>query len=401
MHLLVAAHDLYPDSGSGGTGRYVYETARRLLDRGHRVSVVTRRRGDAPPRGTVDGIDVYRYDIDIAGERGDRVLRQLPGALRRVADAVTEANRRAPVDHVSFQGPVTSLFVDRCVDDSVPRSATFHSPWPTEYRIRAREESGVSNPRRELNARARAAVERYVLGQADHVVTLSDYMREQYRRVYDAPAQASVIPGGVDVERFEPAVDDRYDVEGDPALLTVRRLSPRMGHDLLIDAFARVADDHPGAHLHVAGDGPLRADLERRAADRGVADRTTFHGYVPDADLPGAYAAADLFVLPTTQLEGFGLATLEALAAGTPVVATPVGGTTEVLDGLDDAVPADPLASEATPPALADRLDSWLDLPDERLRAAGGASRTHACRNFTWESTVDSLERFYESRLRE
>ena len=81
----------------------------------------------------MDGIDVYRYDLDVAGERADRGLRRLPGALHRIVDAATEATRRAPIDHVSFQGPVSSLLVAQCVADSVPRTATFHSPWPTKY----------------------------------------------------------------------------------------------------------------------------------------------------------------------------------------------------------------------------------------------------------------------------
>jgi len=85
MHLLVAAHDLYPDPGSGGTGRYVYETARRFVDRGHRVSVVTRRRGDVPERERRDGIDVCRYDIEIAGESAPSIAAQLPGAAESVA----------------------------------------------------------------------------------------------------------------------------------------------------------------------------------------------------------------------------------------------------------------------------------------------------------------------------
>lgn len=395
MHVLVAAHDFYPDPGSGGTGRYVYETARRLVDRGHRVSVVTRRRGDAAPRGTVAGIDVHRYGIDIAGESAPTILPQLPGAARAVARRVEAASADGPPDLLSFQGPVTSALVDRAVPDAVPRACTFHSPWPTEYDIKARTDPDLSGLRRRLNVRAREAVERRVLDAADRTYVLSEYMGGQLERVY-GPTETRVIPGGVDLDRFSPDAGryDRIDADG-PAFLTVRRLSERMGHRLLIDAFARVADDRPGAELYVAGDGPLRGELERRARERGVADRVTFLGYVPDGELPAVHASADVFALPTTELEGFGLATLEALASGTPVVGTAVGGTVEALSGLDGRTPAPTLVEKLTPEAFGDAMSAWTALSPSERDAAGDRARAYVEENYGWEAVVDRLEASY------
>ncbi|WP_227356928.1 glycosyltransferase family 4 protein [Haladaptatus salinisoli] len=396
MHVLVGAHDFYPDPGSGGTGRYVYETARRFVERGHRASVVTRRRGDVPRRESVEGIDVYRYDIEIADRRADEILPQVPAALGRVDEFVREASEKEPFDLLSFQGPVTSLLVHLCADDEVPRTATFHSPWPTEYRIRTRE-ADESTARRELNAKVRTAVERFVLDRTRGVVTLSGFMRDRMRETYGEAARSEVVPGGVDVETFRPDSGEFERLTGAPSFLTVRRLSPRMGHDLLLEAFSRVVADRPDARLYIAGDGPLRDELERTAAELGVADETTFLGYVPDEALPSAYAAADLFVLPTTELEGFGLATLEALASGTPAVATPVGGTVELLSGLESnaGVPEPVLAEAAAPEALARRMMAWAELSTEARRSASRACRTYAEENYSWEVTVDSLEAVY------
>ena len=393
MHLLIAAHDFYPDPGSGGTGRYVYETARRLVDRGHRVSVVTRRRGNASPRETVEGVDVRRYEISIADESAPTILPQTPRAARAVKRHVRDLSAAGAPDALSFQGPVTSLLVDRAVDDAVPRTCTFHSPWPVEYAIKTRDGS-LSAPRRRLNVRAREAFERRVVGNADEVLTLSQFMARELARVYGR-TDARVVPGGVDVERFAPDAGT-YDrmADGDPAFLTVRRLSERMGHDLLLGAFARVVDSHPDARLYVAGDGPLREELEATASERGVADRTTFLGYVPDTDLPAAYATADAFVLPTTELEGFGLATLEALASATPVVGTRVGGTREVLSGLP-TLPAGALC-DPEPGALAARMDEWAALDPEARDAAGRRCRAYAHDDYTWERTADALEARYE-----
>lgn len=402
MHLLVAAHDFYPDPGSGGTGRYVYETARRLADRDHRVSVLTRRRGDTETSETVAGVAVRRYDLSIAGETAPGVLSQLPGALRAVSDRVAAL---PDPDLVSFQGPVTSALVSAVVAEDVPRSLTFHSPWPAEYRIKARHRGEPSRARRELNARLRRLVEGHVVDEADDRVALSAYMRERLRDAYgsatESESETAVVPGGVDTERFRPDAGE-YDRMGDAdggrdevSVLTVRRLSARMGHGLLLRAFARVADAHSGVHLYVAGDGPRRAALERAAAALGVADRVTFLGYVPDKNLSRAYAAADCFALPTTELEGFGLATLEALASGTPVVATPVGGTVELLSGLADRLPVAPLVEAATPGALGDGLAAWARLSKAERDAAGRTCRAYAADNYPWERTARLLDARY------
>ena len=391
MHVLVAAHDLYPDSGSGGTGRYVYETGRRLVERGHRVTVVTRRRGDEPERDRVAGMDVYRREIRVAERPGTAVTRQLPGAARDVKAAVEAAGQP---DVFSVQGSVTGLLCDRAVPDDVRRVPTFHSPWSVEYQLRTRNANRWA-ARRRLNAGLRRLLERRMLARSDRAVTLSAFMRERLRETHPGlDLSVDVVPGGVDADRFSP--DRRplpaMDADG-TRLLTVRRLSPRMGHALLLEAFARaVTDTGPDSHLYVAGDGPLREPLERRASDLGLDDRVTFLGYVPDADLPGAYAAADAFVLPTVELEGFGLATLEALASGTPVHATAVGGTVELLSGLRDhpAMPA-PVLVPAERDALAAGLRRWVAADEDALDAAGRVAREYACDRYTWSRTVDGL----------
>ncbi|UPV76435.1 glycosyltransferase family 4 protein (plasmid) [Halorussus limi] len=425
MHLLVAAHDFYPDPGSGGTGRYVYETTTRLADRGHDVSVLTRRRGDVPSRETIGGVRVARYDLEVAERSAPAIARQLPTAVRAVRDHL---DALPDPDLLSFQGTVTDPLADLLVADDVPRSATFHSPWPTEYRIRAGHEADGtgrgfdrSAPRRRLNAALRERIERRTLAECEQVLALSRFMAGTLREVHGPVADPEIVPGGVDTERYRPdagvygpMADGRPPTEPDAMVdggaasesgtdfLTVRRLSPRMGHGMLLRAFRRVveSDGAPadaGPHLYVAGDGPLRGELERLAADLGIADSVTFLGYVPDDDLPGAYAAADCFVLPTRELEGFGLATLEALASGTPVVATPVGGTTEILSSLrgDDRIPTEMVVESVDADSLAERMRTWAALSPAERADAGRACRDHARRNYTWDSTADALEAKY------
>jgi len=393
MHVLTGAHDFYPDPGSGGTGRYVYETSRLLVDRGHDVSVITRRRGDDPRREVVDGIEVFRYDVEVANRAAPTVLPGLYRARKQVLEHVSAATVEGPPDVVSFQGSVTSLLLDGIVENDVPRVLTFHSPWPTEYRLRTRDSR--SDLRRWWNARIRRYLEGRLLSRSDGVITLSEYMERRLHRTYGFVADPTVIPGGVDATRFAPGAGPSDLVAGgDPAILTVRRLGQRMGLGMLLEAFATVVDRHPGAHLYIAGDGPLRDELECAAERHDLDANVTFLGYVPRTELPGAYASADLFVLPTTDLEGFGLATLEALASGTPVVGTPVGGTVEVLSGLesDPAVPAPVMPSTVDADALQRAIVEWIELPRGRVASAERTCRRHAVENYRWERTVARLE---------
>jgi glycosyltransferase involved in cell wall biosynthesis len=108
-----------------------------------------------------------------------------------------------------------------------------------------------------------------------------------------------------------------------------------MGLEILLRAFRLLAREVPDLHLAIGGSGPLEGMLRALRGSLGLSDRVRFLGYVPEAALPGLYAAADLFVLPTEQLEGFGLVTVEALACGTPVVGTPVGATRRASLGID------------------------------------------------------------------
>jgi glycosyltransferase involved in cell wall biosynthesis len=399
LHVLVAAHDFYPDPGSGGTGRYVYETTRRFASRGHDVSVITRRRGATPDRETVDGVNLYRYDVTIAERSAPEILSQLPRAAGVVARHVTAATKRGGTPEVvSYQGPVTSALVGRAVDDAAARVATFHSPWPTEYRIKTRGAEGL---RRRLNVGLRRFVERCILARTDEVVVLSDFMRRELRRVYGRSRHATVVPGGVDADRFTPDGRTVDRIGGDPAVLTVRRLSDRMGHELLIEAFSAVLSERPGARLYIAGSGPLRSRLEAVARAHGVAGATTFLGYVPDDDLPAVYRSADIFVLPTRELEGFGLATLEALASGLPVVATPVGGTVELLSGLQarPSIPEPMLVASVDADTVASGMLAWADLPEEALADAARTCRRYTSGRFTWDRTAARLESLYDDLL--
>ena len=151
------------------------------------------------------------------------------------------------------------------------------------------------------------------------------------------PTRFCVVPGSVDLARFDVKVTrlaarralgwptDR------PILIAVRRLTERMGLEVLIEAMKRVVRAVPEALLLIAGKGRIEARLERQIEDAGLQRHVRLLGFVPDDDLPLAYRAADINVVPSLALEGFGLTAAEALAAGAPSMVTAVGGLPEVV----------------------------------------------------------------------
>ena len=195
----------------------------------------------------------------------------------------------------------------------------------------------------------------------------------------------TTVPGGVDLARFAPA-EDKAAVRqalGLPTdrrlLLSVRRLAGRMGLDALVEAMPAVVARHPDVLLLIGGKGPERERLERLIDERGLRDHVRLLGFLPDAALAAHYQAADVFVLPTVALEGFGLVTVEALACGVPVIGTPIGATPELLTPLDPRLVAD----AATPLALSRSILGFLEGTwSQHLDA--GRLRRYACENYPW-----------------
>jgi glycosyltransferase involved in cell wall biosynthesis len=207
------------------------------------------------------------------------------------------------------------------------------------------------------------------------------------------------VPGLVDTERFTPgdgkvAARGRLGLEADgPVLLTVRRLEPRMGIDRLLRALPLLGRDD--ATLVVVGSGSLAGDLPCLAAELGIAERVLFVGPVSDdAHLADWYRAADLFVLPTTAYEGFGMATVESLASGTPVVGTAIGATPELLAPLDRRL----VAPTADPEFLASTIAAALDFATTEDFAARCRAQTEERFGLTnavpaWEEALEEARR--------
>ena len=217
----------------------------------------------------------------------------------------------------------------------------FHGPWAQEN-VAAGD---VSRARYLL----RTALERSVLRRADaHVVLSCAFRRELVERYRVRPWKVHVWPAGVALDVFTPGdrsqARERLDIErGAFVAVCVRRLVPRMGLDVLLDAWKRIADGLPGASvLLLVGDGPLREALTVRAASPSLGAGVRVLGRLSEADLVEAYRAADVAIVPSVSLEGFGLVVPEAAACGTPSIVSDVGGLPEVTLPLDRSLVVPP-----------------------------------------------------------
>jgi len=174
-------------------------------------------------------------------------------------------------------------------------------------------------------------------------------------------------------------------------LLSVSRLVPMKGHDVVIEALPGLLARHPGLVYLIVGEGPHRPALERLAADRGVSARVRFAGTVPAEELPAHYSLATLFVQLSRAtgeydgLEGFGLTFLEAASRGVACIAGRSGGVPEAIqDGVSGV-----LVAPEDPGAFASEAERLLADPAELRRLSDGARRWAA--QHPWEASARCL----------
>ncbi len=326
--------------------------------------------------------------VPLAAE-GASLLAKWKGA-QRVARGLAK-------EEVALVNPHFALYAYpflRTMTNTVPIVVNFHGPWADEILA---ERTG---PRWRVQAALARAIERRVYRRAHRLITLSAafaaILGERYGISRD---RIRVVPGGVDLSGYqgvckEGRMDYRRQLGWPPddfVVLTVRRLARRMGLDRLIEATRILVAEYPKVRVMVVGKGEIESELRRLISAHGLEHHVVLMGYLPDSLLPLAYAAADITVVPSIALEGFGLVTVESLAAGTPVIGTAVGGTPEVLGGISPEL----IVETTDPDGIADKLRAALTgrlvLPDARQCVA------YATR-FGWEVVWPNIQRvWYEA----
>ncbi|MBN1128405.1 MAG: glycosyltransferase family 4 protein [Chitinispirillaceae bacterium] len=387
LHLLLMTEGFAPDD-TAGAGRWAFEVARRLCDRGLRVTAVVRRcRPGLLAEESIAGISVVRYG-------SGRHAESAPHGLLDIGDGVRLVRRilkNTTIDICHFCQPLSGFIALRAMTRNLPLVYTYFSPWHEEHLVNR----GRAAPALSPGYWSRYAIERLVIRRCPDIIVLSEFSRGQVERYHRCGSRCVTIPGGVDTARFcvvedKSALRRSLDIAQDTLVFfTLRNLRPRMGLFNLLDAMAMMQKRLPAFRLIIGGAGPLAGALREKIAALGLEAVVSLAGKIPDENLPAWYQASDLFVLPTEKLEGFGLITLEALACGIPVVATPVGATTELLAPFNNGL----LSKSEQPADLADALLKAVEMVnDPGLNAS--ACRAYALR-FTWEMVGDRVAQVY------
>lgn len=324
--------------------------------------------------------------------RGVRLSARNPFGIRREWEQVlrSELNQR----HYDVYNPHFAYYSWAWpkLKMDIPVVTHFHGPWAYESMY-----AGADNRlRSKLQFWYKKSIEKSIYQRSDQFIVLSDFFKKELATHYDIPSERiHVIPGAVNAEKFHPTKDrEKLRTQlGLPTdrliLLSVRRLSRRMGLDNLIRAIAYLRADFPKIYLVLVGGGELYRELLDLVASLGLEQHVLLTNRISDDLLPLYYQAADMTVVPSKALEGFGLTTVESMACGTPVMGTPLGGTTEILKGFDPGL----LFRGTNAPDLVEGL-GWA-LSHSNMLPSREHTRDYVLKNYTWDTVIPQIKEVF------
>lgn len=377
IYTLQLGMDWLPEA-PGGLTRLFFDIGRYLPQVGVEVRGLVTGAADMVP-DTAGRIRAFAPSDSSLAQRWWRVRQAVKGIL-------TEEPCQLVVSHFALYGfPVLDLLQER------PLVVHFHGPWQLEGRV-----EGTGLPKLWL----RRIVELAVYRKAAGFIVLSQHFRNILHREYQIPLGCiRLVPGGVDMEHFAVSVtraEARQRMgwpNNRPIILAARRMARRMGLDNLVDAMQEVRRQVPEVLLLITGKGPMENELAGRIKAGDLDGHVHLVGHIPEALLPLAYRAADLSVVPTTALEGFGLSVVESLAAGTPVLGTPVGGMLDILPPLSDQLILEGTSPDQLAHGIGEALSGRRHLPNMEQ------CQTYARLHFAWPLIARKIREVYEDVL--
>ncbi len=388
----VSAHTspLAPLGGreTGGMNVYVLELSRELARLGYGVDIFTRRDGALPRVEELErNLRLVRID---AGPAEPIEKEAIVGCLPEFVRGMEAFAAAQPVpygvvhSHYWQSGWAGGLLARKL---NLPHAVMFHTLGEVKNRARISE----------AETTLRIHHERNVVRRATAIVTASDHERLLLERYYAADdARMHTIPCGVDLELFRPLDQEsaRLQLGLDPVrpvILWVGRLEKLKGVDILVGALGQV-ERRDFTLLVVGGDDrahDLRRELQAQAEALGIAANVRFEGAIAHDRLPLYYSAADVCVVPS-YYESFGLVAVEAMACGTPVVASRVGGlVSTVQDGVSGY-----LIPWRCPEPFAEKLEVLLNNPE--LRDNFGRAARKSVERFRWRSIALQVASVYD-----
>ena len=387
------------EKDTGGMNVYVLQLAREYARRGNRVDVFTRYHDPTDPKivEIEERARVIHLEAGPLNASKNDLFSYIPTFLDGMYRFQQEEETGYDLVHSHYwlSGMVGATLSREW---NAPHITTFHTLAKTKMRARP----GEREPQ------LRQDIEGHVMSVADGIVVSTDEERHDVIRHYDAPPRnIHVIPAGVDLDMFQPV--DQYQaraelgIKDERVILYVGRIEPLKGIDILLRAIPMleygqdlVSGTGQALRVLIVGGNPDNdSELDRLkslTSELGIEDCVRFTGSVPQSTLPTYYSAADVFVLPSHS-ESFGLAPLEAMACGTPVVVSRVGGMKTFVNSGENGY----LVPWRCPESFAQRLDVLLANPE--LRDVMGQAAREKALSMGWDSVADRMLDYYSTHI--
>lgn len=367
MRMLMTTDYFHPHRG-GGTEVVVRRLAAGLAGRGHELHVATLNTRDSRPYERLDGLHVHRFQtIELTARLGTQMA--FSGAFSaRFGPLVRKLRPDVVIAHNTFF-TTTPIAVALSRIMGIPTILTAHVASPQRLGLSGGLLAGAYD----------STVGRLLARMAQRLVAVGPSVARHAQAVWGLKPEAiEVIPNGVDPCLFSPRAAARF---AGPAVLFVGRLLPAKGPEAFVRAAQMILPRMPAAEFWLAGDGPLRARLERTA---GGDSRIRFLG--ERDDIPELMRAASILVRPSL-MEGLPLAVLEAMASGMAVVATDIPGNNDLIEHRRTGL----LCSPGSIESLVEQIS--VALADAQLATElGRRARQHVVDRFDWDSAVGRYE---------
>jgi glycosyltransferase involved in cell wall biosynthesis len=381
--LCVVTHTFLPHVG--GIERVVYEQCKRLMKKKRYDPMVLTHRNYTAKSYVFDGIKVRCYDSMNIGFRLG-----IPYAIPQVNSFKTFLETVKSNDLIHVHGhPYLSSFLAAKIAKrySKPLVLTQHNTF-IEY-------NNIWDTVEKLND---LAIGKQVLKEADKIIVVSNATKNYVLRLGADPRKIEVLHNGVDLNRFKPLSEVKDEMrkklgisEDACVVLTVRRLVYKNGIDTLIESAEIAVKKNPKLVFVVVGKGPDFEEVKEKIVQLGMQRNLRLTGFVSDGDLPFYYNVADLFALPSKSGEGLPLVALEAMACGLPVIATNVGGTSEVMNEA---------YGKLVPPNSPDTLaEAILEFSRKDLSVIKKDLRIMMEQKYSWDKNVEKLGKIYEELI--
>jgi len=356
----------------GGLERYIYELTHKLA-------------------ASQDQVELCGVGLPVDAENTQIKLTNLADPDSKISSRLWsirnnfKKTRLGKPDAINLHFALYSFPILDILPKGIPVTFNFHGPWASE----SQEE--VVNKKFSVWLKEKL-IEQSTYNRCDRFIVLSKAFGQILHQKYQIPWQKiHIIPGGVDINHFQNNLS-RQEARiklgwptNRPILFTSRRLVHRMGIDKLLQAIAMIKTGIPDIWLAIAGRGHIQALLQQQARELGLENNVQFLGFLPENDLPVAYQAADLTVMPSQSFEGFGLAILESLACGTPVLCTPVGGMPEILQKFSPDLITETITVESIADKLAQVMLGKLPLPSRE------ECRNYTIKNYDWTNIAQQV----------